>query len=103
MAQGHLALANARMLRRAKATEDFYLSGKESVRPTDVFFTRRVLVWSLCHNSPQQALLWPRVLRRKDKDLPGINQVGIADLLPVRLVDDGVARARAVGEAANAP
>ena len=46
---------------------------------------------------------WPRVLRRKDKDLAGINQVGIADLLPVRLVNDGVARARAVGVAAEAP
>src|SRR6266403_3642116 len=41
--------------------------------------------------------------RRKDKDLAWINQVGIADLLPVRLVNDGVARAVAVGEAADAP
>src|SRR5258707_15016105 len=41
--------------------------------------------------------------RRKDKDLAWINQVGIADLLPVRLVNYGVARARAVGEAADAP
>src|SRR6266566_5384487 len=50
-----------------------------------------------------QALLWPRFTRRKDKDLARMNQVGIADLLPVRLVNDGVARARAVGEAADAP
>src|ERR1700682_5569234 len=50
-----------------------------------------------------KALLWPRALRRKDKDLAGINQVGIADLFPVRLVNDGVARARAVGVAAEAP
>jgi hypothetical protein len=42
-------------------------------------------------------------LRRKDKDLAGINQVGIADLFPVRLVNDGVPRAGAVGAAAEAP
>src|SRR5258708_35329652 len=41
--------------------------------------------------------------RRKDKDLAWINHVGIADLLPVRLVNDGVARARAVGETTYAP
>src|SRR6266404_5931110 len=58
------------------------------------------LVWSLCHNSPRQGRASPR---RKDKDLAWINQVGIADLLPVRLVNYGVARAVAVGEAADAP
>jgi hypothetical protein len=41
--------------------------------------------------------------RRNDKDLPWINQVGIANLLPVRLVNDSVARAHAVVEVANAP
>ena len=35
--------------------------------------------------------------------LAGINQVGIADLLPVRLVNDGVSRASAVGVAAETP
>ncbi len=55
------------------------------------------------HNSLSQALLVPPSLRRKDEDLPGINQIGITDLLPVRLVDDRVARARAIREVADAP
>src|SRR5258708_12281368 len=41
--------------------------------------------------------------RRKDKDLAWINQVGIADLLPVRLVIYAVARARAVGQPPDPP
>src|ERR1700731_785325 len=40
---------------------------------------------------------------RKDKDLPGINAIGISDLVPVRLVNDGVSQARAVVDAADAP
>jgi len=42
-------------------------------------------------------------LRRKDKDLAGMYQIRIADLLPIRLVNYGVARACTVGEAAEAP
>ena len=39
----------------------------------------------------------------KDKYLAGINQVGIADLRPVCLVNYGVAGARTVREVAEAP
>src|SRR5215213_2927452 len=42
-------------------------------------------------------------LRGKHKDLAGIDQVGIADLPPVRLVDDGVAHAGAVRGLAETP
>src|SRR5258708_30641011 len=41
--------------------------------------------------------------RRKDKDLARVNQVRIADLLPVGLVNDGIARAHTIPEAAEAP
>ena len=40
---------------------------------------------------------------RKDKDLAGIDQVWIADLRPVCLVNYGVAGARTVREVAEAP
>jgi hypothetical protein len=40
---------------------------------------------------------------RKDKDLAGINAIGISDLVPVRLVNDGVSQARAVVDAADTP
>jgi hypothetical protein len=40
------------------------------------------------------------LLRRKDKDLARIDPVGIADLLPVRPVNDCVASARAICDAA---
>jgi hypothetical protein len=41
--------------------------------------------------------------RWKDKDLAGVNQIRIADLLPVRVVNDGVPRAHTIGVAAEAP
>ena len=41
--------------------------------------------------------------RWKDKDLAGVNQIRIADLLPVRVINDGVARAHTIGVAAEAP
>ena len=41
--------------------------------------------------------------RRKDKDLARVNQIRIADLLPVRLVNDGIARAHTISEPAEAP
>jgi hypothetical protein len=41
--------------------------------------------------------------RRKDKDLARVNQIRIADLLPVRLVNDGIAGAHTIPEAAEAP
>src|SRR5439155_12823290 len=40
---------------------------------------------------------------RKDKDLAGVNQIRIADLFPVRLVNDGIARAHTISEPAEAP
>src|ERR1700730_4924369 len=61
------------------------------------------LVWTLCHFAAARRCYGRASLRRKDKDLAGINQVGIADLLPIRLVNDGVAGARAVGAGAEAP
>src|ERR1019366_4660704 len=41
--------------------------------------------------------------RWKDKDLAGVNQIWIANLFPVRLVNEGVARAHSIGVAAEAP
>jgi hypothetical protein len=42
-------------------------------------------------------------LHRKDKDLAGINTIWISDLVPVRVVNDCVSDARAVGDTADAP
>jgi len=42
-------------------------------------------------------------IRRKDKDLAGINTIWISDLVSVRFVNDCVSHARAVGETADAP
>ncbi len=41
--------------------------------------------------------------RRKDEDLAGINTIWIPDPVSVRFVHDGVSRAHAVGDTADAP